>query len=230
MAEIEGNMAKKARRASRERLKAFMHNLANHRRKKKTSKSKTKKSRPATKTSGPIPLWKQTLKSLFTKSVPAFAVIILGGVFLGSLEGWSLMDSIYYAFITAATLGYGDFSRATKIGRICAIVFIPLAVAAAGDVLGNVATTLQERRQEKFYESLMGEELDVDRLLQMDTSRNGKVSREEYVEFMLKEMGLVSEEELAELHGQFAKLDKDGSGFLDKDDLQARVEKQMDSS
>lgn len=256
MAEIEGDMVKKARKASRERLKRFWHRVAEGRHSKHARKRrhahKTKQQEnlsPAALSTGadssstvsdkspqlppkskPVGLWRQTLQSLFTKSVPAFGVIILGGIAMGQIEGWSLVDSVYYAFITAVTLGYGDFSPATSAGRLFAIIFIPLAVAAAGDVLGNVATSIQERRQEMFYESLMQEELDMARLQEMDTAKDGKVSQLEYIEYMLKEMGLVSEEELAELHTQFAKLDKDGSGSLDKDDLQGRFEQQTDQS
>ena len=102
-------------------------------------------------------------------------------------------------------------------------------MAAAGEVLGNVATTLQERRQEMYYESIMKRELNVDTLLEMDTDHDGHVSREEYVEFMLKEMGLVSDDEFRELHDQFARLDKDGSGVLDKSDLQAKISVTQDS-
>jgi len=34
---------------------------------------------------------------------------------------------------------------------------------------------------------------------------------------------LVSKEEFAELHAQFAKLDADGGGFLDKQDIERRI-------
>ena len=37
-------------------------------------------------------------------------------------------------------------------------------------------------------------------------------------------MGLVSEEEFGELHAQFEKLDTDGTGYLDQDDLQTRLD------
>ena len=244
LAAVESTMVAKARKITRRRMKAFWHTLIEERHSKHgkgkkpieaTSSTKSPKSDSSTadeteiqktsETNGEVPLWKQTLGSLLTKSIPAFALIVVGGVIMGKIEGWSILDSCYYAFITAVTLGYGDFSPMTKPGRIWAIVFIPLAVAAAGEVLGNVATTIQERRQEKFYKSLMERELNVDRLLEMDTNHDGKVSREEYVEFMLKEMELVSQEEFAELHDQFEKLDTDGGGFLDKNDLKELLTK-----
>ena len=146
---------------------------------------------------------------------------------MGRLEGWSLSDSIYYSFITAGTLGYGDFSPISRPGRIWAIIFIPLAVAAAGEVLGNIASFLSDRRRQRFYQSLMEKELNAETLVEMDTDRNGKVSREEYVEFMLKEMQLVDDEVFRDLHDQFKKLDLDGGGYLDKKDLKLKLLKQQ---
>ncbi|KAL7562863.1 hypothetical protein ACA910_002478 [Epithemia clementina (nom. ined.)] len=173
-----------------------------------------------------IPLWRQTVLNLLQRSLPAFTTLLVGGLLMGQLEGWSTIDSVYYTFITAGTLGYGDFSPLTRRGRIWAIVFIPLAVSAAGEVLGNVASALLERRQERFYKALMDQKLDVERLIEMDTDRNGQVSREEYVEFMLKEMKLVSPDVFEELHTQFHKLDADGGGYLDKEDLRILFDQQ----
>ena len=142
---------------------------------------------------------------------------------MGWIEGWSWLDSIYYSFITAGTLGYGDFSPATRAGRLWGIIFIPLSVAAAGEVLGSVASALMERRQAQFYERVMERELNIQRLLEMDTDQDGKVTREEYIHFMLKEMDLVTEQQLEELRTQFERLDVDGGGYLDKKDLKLKL-------
>ena len=126
-------------------------------------------------------------------------------------------------------MGYGDFAPKTTLGRAWAIIFIPLSVAAAGEVLGGIASALIERRKSRMYKSIAERELDIQRLLDMDTDCNGKVSREEYVEFVLKEMKLVDEEQFAELHAQFARLDIDRGGYLDKEDLKLMAERQIDS-
>ena len=167
--------------------------------------------------------WKQTINSFVGKSVPAFVVLLVGGVWMGHLEGWKLGDAIYYSFVTAGTIGYGDFSPITRPGRLWGVLFIPLAVAAAGEVLGNVASALLDRRQQKFYHSVMNRELNAQSLVDMDTDQNGKVSREEYVEFMLREMQYVDGEVFRELHAQFEKLDVDGGGYLDQDDLKRKL-------
>ncbi len=168
-------------------------------------------------------LWRRTIGNLLKKSVPAVVVLVVGGTIMGRIEGWLWTDSIYYSFITAGTLGYGDFSPVTRNGRLWGIVFIPLSVAAAGEVLGNVASALMERRQEQVYEQLMERELNLQRLLEMDTDQDGKVTREEYVHFMLKEMDLVTDKQFEELYTQFERLDADGGGYLDKNDLQLKL-------
>jgi potassium channel subfamily K len=138
---------------------------------------------------------------------------------MARIEGWKWTDSVYYSIITGSTIGFGDFFPKTPLGRTWGIFFIPLAVAATGDVLGNVASSLLERRQSKVFKSLMNRELSIDNLLAMDEDGNGNVSREEYVRFMLTEMGMVDSEEFDELYEQFARLDADGGGYLDKRDL-----------
>ena len=85
-----------------------------------------------------------------------------------------LGDAIYYSLITAGTLGYGDFSPVTRPGQLWGLISIPLAIAAAGEVLRNVALALLERRQHKFYNSIMSLKLNAEKLLEMDTDRNKK--------------------------------------------------------
>jgi potassium channel subfamily K len=173
--------------------------------------------------------WKHMVLKLINKLIPAVSVLVVGGLWMGRLEGWSWFDSLYYSIITAGTIGYGDFSPKTSSGRAWGILFIPLAVAAAGDVLGSVASTLFQRRQNRWYQSIAERELNIEDLLEMDTSKNGKVSREEYVQFMLREMQLVDDDQFAELHAQFERLDVVGNGYLDQEDLRLRKEQNAES-
>lgn len=163
--------------------------------------------------------WRATVQKAVVKLIPSLTFLWLGGMIMARIEGWKWTDSIYYSIITGSTIGFGDFCPKTRMGRAYGIFFIPCAVAAAGDVLGNVGSSLVERRQAKVFKELMNRELTMDNLLSMDEDENGKVSREEYVRFMLTEMGLVEPEEFDELYGQFQRLDADGSGYLDKADL-----------
>ena len=77
----------------------------------------------------------------------ALVIFLLGRV-IGLKEGWSRSDSTYYAFITATTVGYGDFRPQQRISKLLAIVitftglimtgiFVALAVNAADHAFTN---------------------------------------------------------------------------------------------
>lgn len=40
------------------------------------------------------------------------------------LEGWNLIDSLYFSVITLATVGYGDFVPTTPIARLFTILYV----------------------------------------------------------------------------------------------------------
>ena len=63
-------------------------------------------------------------------------LIILHGVLFSLVEGKDIGSSIYFAFITGFTIGYGDIAPVTTLGRIVAVstgfwgtVFVGLVVA-----------------------------------------------------------------------------------------------------
>ena len=70
-------------------------------------------------------------------------VVMLLGYLVGKQEGWSLSESFYWAFVTATTVGYGDFRPTQKRSRIVAIFIAVLGLLATGIIiaLGVYAAT-----------------------------------------------------------------------------------------
>jgi voltage-gated potassium channel len=60
------------------------------------------------------------------------AAIILLWQYVGKKEGWSRFDSFYWSFVTATTVGYGDFRPTTKSSRIIAILIALLGLLLTG--------------------------------------------------------------------------------------------------
>ena len=60
-----------------------------------------------------------------------FGTILLGAYVYTLLEGWSYLDSVYFAVSTATTLGYGDFVPITVWGKIFTIIFAILVISLA---------------------------------------------------------------------------------------------------
>jgi voltage-gated potassium channel len=52
-----------------------------------------------------------------------------GTVVYHYIEGWSWLDSLYFSVITLTTIGYGDFSPQTDLGKIFNLLYIVVGVA-----------------------------------------------------------------------------------------------------
>ena len=68
------------------------------------------------------------------------ALIISLGLIVGRIESWTKFNSIYWSFITALTVGYGDMKPISKASKILSII-----VGSVGIMLGGilVAITLE---------------------------------------------------------------------------------------
>ena len=62
-------------------------------------------------------------------------LIALIGFIIGRIEGWSLSDSLYHAFINATTVGYGDFRPSEKRAKFLAIVLAFIGLVFTGMVV-----------------------------------------------------------------------------------------------
>ena len=49
-------------------------------------------------------------------------LIIALGLVVGLLEGWSVHESIYFAFVSGLTIGYGDLAPKSLLTRVLAIL------------------------------------------------------------------------------------------------------------
>eukprot|EP00429_Kryptoperidinium_foliaceum_P040018 CAMPEP_0176170146 /NCGR_PEP_ID=MMETSP0120_2-20121206/87111_1 /TAXON_ID=160619 /ORGANISM="Kryptoperidinium foliaceum, Strain CCMP 1326" /LENGTH=318 /DNA_ID=CAMNT_0017507955 /DNA_START=257 /DNA_END=1209 /DNA_ORIENTATION=- len=96
--------------------------------------------------------------------IQSLSVVALGGLLIGRLEGWKWYDSLYYGLMTASTIGLGDFAPQTKAGRLAAVFFIPMSVAAAGEILASVGLAVVERRQKRLFRSQLNKGLSLETL------------------------------------------------------------------
>ena len=62
------------------------------------------------------------------------------GVAVGLLEGWTLADSVYFAFVTGLTIGYGDLVPKLLASRVLAIV-----IGISGIVLTGLIAAIAVR-------------------------------------------------------------------------------------
>jgi len=70
-------------------------------------------------------------------------LIITLGVIVGFIESWRRFDSIYWAFITATTVGYGDIRPLKPVSRILSVLIALIGVTFTGIIVAmaiNAAT------------------------------------------------------------------------------------------
>jgi len=68
----------------------------------------------------------------------AILIAIIGlGLTFALFEKIRIFDAIYYAFISAMTVGYGDITPETRIGKVISIFIGLLGIIATGIIVAN---------------------------------------------------------------------------------------------
>lgn len=70
------------------------------------------------------------------------ASIVIATIFYDVVEGWGLVDSLYFTVSTATTVGYGDLVPTTMGSKLFTILFM---IVSTGLALYSVALIAQKR-------------------------------------------------------------------------------------
>ncbi len=80
------------------------------------------------------------------------ALIVLDGLAIAHFEDIGIADSLYFSFVTAFTIGYGDIVPVSPIGRVLALSAGLVGLIMTGLVIAintrALAHTVQEQRQQ----------------------------------------------------------------------------------
>lgn len=80
-----------------------------------------------------------------------FLLIATAGIFVGRIEKLSILDSIYYAMITATTVGYGDIRPKHKASKLIA-VFIALVGLVTTGIIVTVGVLATQEAFDRHYD------------------------------------------------------------------------------
>lgn len=106
---------------------------------------------------------------LISPIVGMLLVIIIGlGLVVGRVESWSRFDAVYWAFVTAMTVGYGDIRPTRKTSKSLSIV-----IAYTGLVLAGISVAIALEAASKAFNEY-GDDSAVKQVLdkRLDKSKN----------------------------------------------------------
>ncbi|XVF28051.1 hypothetical protein REPUB_Repub14bG0162200 [Reevesia pubescens] len=146
-------------------------------------------------------------------------LIIAGVSFLLLVEEMEFIDAFYCVCSTITTLGYGDESFSTGVGRIFAIFWILSSTVCLAQFFLYLAELYTERRQKSLIKRVLTRKLTSSDLEAADMDHDEKVSAAEFILYKLKEMGKICQQDILLCMERFKTLDVDHSGTLTAADL-----------
>ncbi|KAK7363851.1 hypothetical protein VNO77_06010 [Canavalia gladiata] len=159
-------------------------------------------------------------KYKFMLSASIFLVLmVIGTIFLYFIENLDFVDAFYCVCSTVTTLGYGDKSFSTTIGRIFAVYWIMSSTLCLAQTFAYLAEFYTEERQKSLAKRVLSRQLSPIDLEEADLDGDQVVSSAEFVLYKLKEMGKINQEDISLVMEIFRKLDYDQSGTLTEADL-----------
>lgn len=73
-------------------------------------------------------------------------VVLTGGLLVGGaafyhrVEGWPWVDAFYFCVVSLTTVGYGDLSPTTTIGKIFTMVYLLIGLGILAGFIGIIAS------------------------------------------------------------------------------------------
>lgn len=93
--------------------------------------------------------------------------------------GNSLWDSFWWSFVTATTVGYGDMTPQTVIGRIIAMILMLVGIGFVGMLTGTIATYFLKIKNQVSGPSIKENQIDISGL-----ENDQIIQVQEYIEFL----------------------------------------------
>ncbi len=81
-----------------------------------------------------------------------FIILLLVGAttFYTKLEGWTIVDALYFSIMTMATVGYGDFVPTTDTSKLFTIIYAFLSIGCFVSFTAKSVQMMLENNQQRF--------------------------------------------------------------------------------
>ena len=140
--------------------------------------------------------------------------LTVGAAIVRCMEGWSLVDCIYWTVVATCTVGYGDLAIEGDATRAMLSVYMLLAVGGCAVSLGRLGALSMEIERDRDVDAFVARGVSEAMLEAMDADGDGYVDRGEFVKFVLVAMGKVDREDVDTALQMFDALDGSRAGVL----------------
>lgn len=79
-----------------------------------------------------------------------FLTLAIGTIFYHNVEGWRWLDSLYFSVITLATIGYGDFTPKTDLGKAFTIIYVLIGIGILIAFIDPIGELIVQHRMERI--------------------------------------------------------------------------------
>ncbi|KAK0739121.1 hypothetical protein B0T21DRAFT_435635 [Apiosordaria backusii] len=89
-------------------------------------------------------------RTLMMQTIMLLLYLLLGALVFGRIEGWNYLDAVYWAAVTLFTVGFGDFSPQTALGKGLVMPFALVGIISLGLVIGSIRSLVLDRGRRRL--------------------------------------------------------------------------------
>lgn len=89
-------------------------------------------------------------RTLMLQTIMFLVYLLVGALVFSRIENWAYLDGVYWADVTLFTVGFGDFSASTPLGRALLFPYALIGVISLGLVVGSIRSLVLERARRQL--------------------------------------------------------------------------------
>jgi len=126
-------------------------------------------------------------------------------------------ESFYMSVITLTTIGFGDHTPRTYLGRGIGCVWMFLGVVATGNFIDKISKVFHDDDRKVAQE--LQEGMSEETFKKIDIDNSGALSRSEFFKYTLLQYGVVEEDMIKEIDALFNKLDVNNNNQISLEEI-----------